>query len=119
MAGAVPEAPKSSPRWLPLAPHAFLVAQVVGVVGLCRADKDYKCRGNTGNIRIPRCQLTDLRAGMVLREEIRTHTGLLVAAKGQEITSALLLRVRNFRERNQISGKVTVVIPKNSGLTFS
>jgi hypothetical protein len=65
------------------------------------------------------CHVSDLRAGMVLREEIRTHTGLLVAAKGQEISSALLLRVRNFRERNQISGKVSVLIPRQTEPMFS
>jgi FixJ family two-component response regulator len=65
------------------------------------------------------CHVSELRAGMVLREELRTHTGLLVAAKGQEISSALLLRVRNFRERNQISGKVSVLIPRQNAPMFS
>lgn len=57
------------------------------------------------------CPVSDLRSGMVLREEVRTHGGLLVVAKGQEISSTLLLRLRNFCERKQISGSVLVLVP--------
>lgn len=89
----------------------FYNATVVGLLAEVKPHED--------EAEVRPCHLSDLRAGMILREEIRTHTGLLVAAKGQEISSALLLRVRNFRERNQISGKVAVVVPRNSGLMFS
>lgn len=65
------------------------------------------------------CPVSELRAGMVLREEVRTDGGLLVVAKGQEISSALLLRLKNFRERNQISGNVLVLIPKQLVPMFS
>jgi hypothetical protein len=57
------------------------------------------------------CPVAELRAGMILREEVRTHGGLLVVAKGQEISTALLLRLRNFFERKQISGDVRVLVP--------
>jgi hypothetical protein len=63
------------------------------------------------SMEIRSCPISDLRSGMILREEVRTHGGLLVVAKGQEISSALLLRLRNFRERNQISGSVLVLAP--------
>jgi response regulator RpfG family c-di-GMP phosphodiesterase len=61
-------------------------------------------------VEIRTCPIPELRAGMVLREEVRTHGGLLVVAKGQEISSALLLRLGNFYERKQISGSVLVLM---------
>jgi FixJ family two-component response regulator len=70
-------------------------------------------------VEIRPCHVSELRAGMVLREEIRTHTGLLVAAKGQEVSPALMLRIKNFRERNQISGNVSVLIPQHTEPIFS
>jgi CheY-like chemotaxis protein len=66
------------------------------------------------SLEIRSCPIADLRPGMVLREELRTHGGLLVVAKGQEISSALLLRLRSFRERNQVSGSVLVLIPQSA-----
>lgn len=63
---------------------------------------------------VRKCHVAELRPGMVLKEELRTHSGLLIAAKGQEISSALLLRVKNFRERNQVSGQVAVAVPSNT-----
>jgi hypothetical protein len=65
------------------------------------------------------CPVSELRSGMVLREEVRTHGGLLVVAKGQEISSTLLLRLRNFCERNQISGSVLVLVPHQSAQMVS
>jgi CheY-like chemotaxis protein len=70
-------------------------------------------------VEIRPCHVSELRAGMVLREEIRTHAGLLVAAKGQEVSPALMLRIKNFRERNQISGNVLVLIPQQTEPIFS
>jgi hypothetical protein len=70
-------------------------------------------------LEIRACPLTELRSGMVLREDVRSHAGLLVAAKGQEISSALLLRLRNFCERNQISGSVMVHVPRQTAPMFA
>ncbi len=78
-----------------------------------------KARPHDGGAETQRCRVTELRAGMVLREDIRTYTDLLVAAKGQEISSAMLLRIKNFRERNQISGDVSVTVPQNDTMIFA
>ncbi len=58
------------------------------------------------------CSVHDLHPGMVLREEVRTHSGMLVVAKGQEITYPLCMRLKNFHARQAISDKVVVLIPK-------
>lgn len=40
--------------------------------------------------------LKALRPGMVLAQDVRTRRGLLVLARGQEVTPSLLERIRNF-----------------------
>ena len=47
----------------------------------------------------------------MLQQEVRTHTGLLVVAKGQEVTHPLLIRLQNFLQRRTIDDKVLVRVP--------
>jgi response regulator RpfG family c-di-GMP phosphodiesterase len=62
---------------------------------------------------IPRtCLVGDLSPGMILHQEVRTQTGMLVVAKGQEITSPLLIRLRNFRQKQTIADKILVLVPR-------
>ncbi len=56
--------------------------------------------------------IMDLKAGMILQEEIRTKTGLLLVGKGQEVTYPLLVRLRNFQQRRTIADKVLALVPK-------
>ena len=54
-------------------------------------------RGNslrTANVK--ELPLDGLRLGMVFAEDVTTPTGLLLVAKGQEVTPGLLERIRNF-----------------------
>jgi len=55
--------------------------------------------------------VSELRTGMILAEEIRTHTGLLFVGKGQEITYPILVRLRNFQNNRAIPDKVMALIP--------
>jgi hypothetical protein len=48
---------------------------------------------------------------MVLQEEIRTKLGLLLVAKGQEVSYPLLVRLRNYCQRRAIPDKVLVLVP--------
>jgi len=57
---------------------------------------------------IPRVRIADLSLGTILEEEIRSRGGLLVAAKGQEISSPLLIRFKNFLRRGEIADGVLV-----------
>jgi response regulator RpfG family c-di-GMP phosphodiesterase len=50
--------------------------------------------------------------GMVLEQEVRTNTGLLVAAKGQEVTSLLILKLQNFLAKGAINDQVAISEPK-------
>jgi HD-GYP domain-containing protein (c-di-GMP phosphodiesterase class II) len=63
------------------------------------------------------CAIGELSTGMILEQEVRSDTGLLVVAKGQEVTQSLILKLKNFSQRNAMEGGVTVSLPKS--LSFS
>jgi hypothetical protein len=52
-----------------------------------------------------------LTSGMVLQQEVRTHSGLLVVAKGQEVTNPLLIKLANFAQRHAIDERLMVLVP--------
>lgn len=52
----------------------------------------------------------DLRPGMILNENLRSTTGVLLAAKGHEVSPALAKAVHNFVEDGTVSGKVLVTV---------
>ena len=52
--------------------------------------------------------ISELTAGVILDAQVRTGTGLLVAAKGQEITAPLLLKLKTFAAKQHIPNEVVV-----------
>lgn len=52
----------------------------------------------------------DLRPGMILSGDLRSTTGTLIAAKGHEVSQALVKTVRNFVENGTINGTVLVTV---------
>jgi len=58
--------------------------------------------------------ILDLTAGMILQEEVRTKLGLLLVAKGQEVTYPLLMRLRNYHQCGAIADTVLVLLPKRA-----
>jgi len=52
----------------------------------------------------------DLRPGMILNEELRSTTGMLLAAKGYEVSHALAKSVRNLVENGTLKGTVVVTV---------
>ncbi len=54
--------------------------------------------------------ITDLRAGMILAEDIMSSTDVLLASKGQEVTQSLILRFENFSRTGGIRQPFTVLI---------
>jgi hypothetical protein len=56
--------------------------------------------------------IAELAHGMILEQEVRTEKGLLVAAKGQEVTSPLLLKLKSFLGKGAIPNEVVVSQPK-------
>jgi len=52
--------------------------------------------------------IADLHTGMVLQQELRTNEGILIAAKGQEVTTPLLIKLQSFWKKNAIGDSVSV-----------
>jgi hypothetical protein len=52
-----------------------------------------------------------LRAGMVLNQEIKNGHGILLVAKGQELTTALILRIVNHAKAGAIDKEVMAFVP--------
>jgi FixJ family two-component response regulator len=52
-----------------------------------------------------------LRAGMVLDQEIKNGQGILLVAKGQELTSALVMRIENHARTGTIDKEVMAFVP--------
>lgn len=55
--------------------------------------------------------LAELKIGMLLDEDVLANNGLLIMTSGQEVTSALLERLRNFARGIGISEPIRVRIP--------
>jgi len=60
---------------------------------------------------VRRIKMTALVDGLVLAEDIRTSSGTLICAKGQEITRAIRLRLRNSWTNLDIPAAVKVFMP--------
>jgi response regulator RpfG family c-di-GMP phosphodiesterase len=70
-------------------------------------DVDVEAGKATPVVRV--CNIDELSPfGMVLDQELRTKTGVLLVAKGQEVTAALIVRLKSFLENEAIGRTVTV-----------
>jgi response regulator RpfG family c-di-GMP phosphodiesterase len=62
-----------------------------------------------GKTEVRACDIADLIPyDMVLEEELRTKTGMLLVAKGQDITPTLILKLKNFLEKGAVGRKVLI-----------
>jgi len=52
-----------------------------------------------------------LAVGMVLEQEIRTKEGMLLVAKAQEITTALLIKLENRAKAGQLEKEIMALVP--------
>jgi HD-GYP domain-containing protein (c-di-GMP phosphodiesterase class II) len=69
--------------------------------------------GTTGQVREVR--LRDVRPGMVFAADVTTRTGMLLIARGQEVTAGMLERIRNFSEHLGVKEPVLMTIPAAPG----
>jgi hypothetical protein len=54
---------------------------------------------------------------MIIDEEIRTDSGLLVIARYQEVTPFLILKLKNYHHKGAIIGDIAVTVPKAAAAT--
>lgn len=65
--------------------------------------------GEKSRMEVRSCDIDELVPfDMVLEEELRTKGGLLLVAKGQEVTSTLILKLKSFLEKGAIGRKVAI-----------
>ncbi|MCP9438670.1 MAG: response regulator [Nitrospira sp.] len=55
--------------------------------------------------------VADLDKGMILGEDVKSSTDVLLASKGQEVTPSMIMRLKNFGELSGIRQPFTVLIP--------
>ena len=67
--------------------------------------------GTVNKMRCGKVMLWDVRVGMVLADDVRLLSGLLLASPGYEVTSSFAERARNFRDSVD-SKPVRVVMPR-------
>ena len=76
---------------------------------IVEALKDLEPEGPKMQLRI--LPVSRLTPGMILQEEVRTHSGVLVVGKGQEVTHPLMVRLESFSQRHAIDDKIKVLVP--------
>jgi len=64
-----------------------------------------------GGMEPRRVSTLKLATGMVLDQDVRNKEGMLLVAKGQEITSAVLLKLENFAKAGLIEKEVQALVP--------
>ncbi len=58
------------------------------------------------------CNIRELAVGMILHEDVHTSTGLLIVAKGQELTSSWIARLTEYSRHGTIPGRLHVQMPQ-------
>ena len=63
-------------------------------------------------MELRKISVSALATGMILNQEIRNKLGILVVAKGQEVTPALQIRLVNFWRAGTIDKEIMVLVPE-------
>jgi response regulator RpfG family c-di-GMP phosphodiesterase len=72
-------------------------------------------QGKAAASEVRSLSVRDLREGMLLHQDIITRTGMLLMAKGHEVTETLLERIANFSRRVGVREPISVVVNRMSG----
>ena len=61
---------------------------------------------------IKQVRIADLRIGMILDEDLRTNSGVLLVTRGQQFSESSIARLHHYRARGHIANLVNVRCPK-------
>src|SRR5207302_5121112 len=64
--------------------------------------------------KVRNCPIDQLSAGMIIDNEVRTGSGLLVIARNQEVTPSIILKLKNYCEKGAIGAEVVVSVGKTA-----
>ncbi len=67
--------------------------------------------GPSSQLTMRECNVSDLALGMILQQDLRNSNGMLIVARGQELTFQWIERLKAFWNRGEIGRKVSVSIP--------
>lgn len=67
---------------------------------------------NAEDSEVRKRRIEDLTPGMILQQEVRTKAGVL--SRGQEVTSMLIVKLKNSYGRQDIAGEVMVSMAKST-----
>ncbi len=67
-------------------------------------------KASQGPTELRTIDVHDLLSGMILNEDLRSTTAVLLAAKGSKISATLVKAIRNFVENGSVKGKVMVTV---------
>jgi response regulator RpfG family c-di-GMP phosphodiesterase len=94
-------APDAALRALRTKPHEFSARLVAALADLRFDAMSYQ------PLLVP---IGRLEPGMVIDQEVRTTTGLLLVGRGQETTVAMILRLKNFNSNGAVADAVRVLV---------
>jgi CheY-like chemotaxis protein len=61
-----------------------------------------------------KCGIEELYPGMIIQQDVQSNSGTLLVSAGQEVTAAVISKLKNFHARGSIDGAVKVSAPKSS-----
>ena len=122
----------STPLGTDVADHEIVDAMRLGadILRATLAFDQLRCRGVSKADALrdlaSRFQGLDPRILQILRQvepeadqiAVRTHTGTLIVASGQEVTSTVIVMLKNFHEKGAIAGEIVVSVPKNAATSL-
>jgi ActR/RegA family two-component response regulator len=68
-------------------------------------------KSEEAKMELRKVPISTLTTGMILQQDVRNRSGVLVVAKGQEVTLPLLVRLANFSHAQLIDNEVTALVP--------
>src|SRR5712671_343490 len=68
-------------------------------------------KSGESEMELRKVPISTLTVGMILQQDIRNHGGVLVVAKGQEVTRPLLARLEHFSIARLIDNEIMALVP--------
>ena len=69
-----------------------------------------------GETEVRTCRVEELTVGMILDREVRTHAGLLIAGKAQEVTFPLIVKLKTYAKKGAIDESIMISVPKSMAI---
>jgi response regulator RpfG family c-di-GMP phosphodiesterase len=68
-------------------------------------------KSEEAKMQLRKVLVSTLKTGMILQQDVRNRAGLLVVAKGQEVTRPLLVRLEHFSRAQLIDNEIMALVP--------